>query len=189
MVSNYKNDIEHLESNNIERSTPNPQLLWSEFKKDISAITKNHTRNAHHRLSSRITHLDADCQQLTEHPNFGEDNELRRSEAILVGEIEHLEQVKASQHQKIFKAYLMDHGEKLGRVWSALSKESKPWDLTYRLKIPNLTPPQYECNSSRMAELARNFHNNLQLEDLTHFNDLVEHEQALNKVLDAIPAA
>ena len=60
------------------------------------------------------------------------------------------------------KAHIAHHGEKPGGIWSAINKEKKPRDLIPRLKIPNTDPPQYERSSTRMAELAREYHNNLQ---------------------------
>ena len=112
---------------------------------------------------------------------------MRVHKAFLADELEHLEKVRAHQHRNIFKARLTDHGEKLGGIWTSLSKESKPQDLIYRLKVPNSNPPQYERNSHRMAELSQNFHNDLQSEDLTQFQDPEDHEQKLRRALDAIP--
>ena len=111
---------------------------------------------------------------------------MRVHKAFLANKLEHLEKVKARQHCNLFKAHMTDHGEKLGGVWSSLSKESKLQDQIYCLKVPNSNPPQYECDSHRMAELSRNFHDNLQSEDLTQFQNQEEHEQKLCKVLDTI---
>ena len=118
-----------------------------------------------------------------------EDNNIRMQEALLASELEHLEIVKARQHRDLFKAQLTDHGKKLGGVWSALSKNNKPQDMIYRLKVLNSAPPQYERDSKRMAELSRNFHNDLQSEDLTTFDDPDEHERKLNNIIDNIPNA
>ena len=40
-----------------------------------------------------------------------------------------------------------------------------------------------------MAELSRNFHNNLQSKDLAHFRDQEDHDLKLHDVLDAVPAS
>ena len=65
----------------------------------------------------------------------------------------------------------------------------KSRDLIYCLKIPNLNLPQYKHNSNHMAELARDFHNDLQSEDLAHLDNPEEYEQKLQEVMDAIPAS
>ena len=182
-------DLACLSTHNIERSTSNPQLLWNKCKKDFSMIAKKHMRDSYHKISTRIKHLEKDRKQLTEHPNFEVDNDLRVREAILANELDHLGKAKACQHHDLFKARMTDHGEKLGGIWTNLSKASKPQDLIYCLKVPNSNPPQYERDSHRMAELSRNFHNDLQSEDLTHFRDQEDHDHNLCKVLDAIPAS
>ena len=53
-------DLNHLRSHNTERTTSNPQLLWKDFKKDISMIAKKHTCNSYHKLGSHINHLEKD---------------------------------------------------------------------------------------------------------------------------------
>ena len=58
------------------------------------------------------------------------------------------------------RANIAHHGEKLGGIWSDMNREKKPRDLIRRLKIPGTT--QYKRSSIRMAELARNYHNQLQ---------------------------
>ena len=184
-----QDDIDHLELNTIERSTSNPQLLWHEYKRDIAAIAKSHTRNSYHKIGSRIKRLEMDRKSLTDNPNFQEDSAMILHEAFLTSELEHLERVKARQRRDVFRARLTDHGEKLGGVWSALSKESKPRDLIYRLKVPNSNPPQYERDSTRMAELSQDFHDGLQKEDIMHFDDPEEHERLLLNAIDAIPAS
>jgi len=183
----FEEDLDNLKTQNTERSISNSQTLWNKCKKDFATIAKKHMRNSHHKLSSRIECLEKDRKQLTEHPDFEESNDMRVREAFLANKLEHLEKVKARQHRDLFKARMTDHGEKLGGIWSSLSKESKPRDLIYRLKVPNSNPPQYERDSHRMAELSCNFHNNLQSEDLTQFRNQEDHEQKLRKVLDAIP--
>jgi len=183
----FEEDLDYLKTHNIERSISNPQLLWNECKKDFSIIAKKHVRSSYHKISSRIEHLEKDRKQLTEHPDFDESNDMRTREAFLANELEHLEKVQARQHRDLFKARMTDHGEKLGGIWSSLSKESKPRDLIYRLKIPNSNPPQYERDSHRMAELSRNFHNDLQSEDLTQFRNQEDHEQKIHRILNAIP--
>jgi hypothetical protein len=59
------------------------------------------------------------------------------------------------------RATLTNHREKLEGIWTAINKERKPHDLIHRLKCPALDPSQYERKSPRMAELAKNYHDNL----------------------------
>ena len=83
-------------------------------------------------------------------------------------------------------ATIANHGEKLGSIWSTLSKEKKPRDYIRRLKIPNTEPAQYERNSHCMAKLARDYHENLQHADLG-LVDRGEFEMSANILLEEIP--
>ena len=135
----------------------------------------------------RISLLEKDCQQLINNPNFNIENDLRVQEAFLANEIEHLERVRARQHQDLFRARLSNHGEKLGGIWSASAKVSKPRNLIYHLKVPNTNPPQYERNSNHMAELTHNYHSNMQYDNLSHFHNQKEFDHKLHIIIDAIP--
>jgi hypothetical protein len=90
-----QDDIDRLESNPVERSISNPQLLWHKYKQDIVAIAKIHTRTSLYKLGLRIKHLENDHKSLTENPNFKEDSTMISHEAFLTDELEHLERVKA----------------------------------------------------------------------------------------------
>ena len=88
-------DLAHLSTHNVERSTSNPQLLWNECKKDFSLIAKKHMRESYHKISTCIDLLEKDRKQLTRHPNFDTDNDLRTREAILANELDHLRKIKS----------------------------------------------------------------------------------------------
>ena len=118
-------DLDHLSTHDIKRSTSNPQLLWSECKKDFGLIAKKYMRESYHKISTCIDLLKKDRKQLTMLPDFDADNDLRTREAILANELDHLRKVKAHQRRDLFKAWLTDHGEKLGGVWSRLSAKPR----------------------------------------------------------------
>jgi len=166
----------------------NPQCLWKAFKDDIRKIAKKHIRESYHRITTCINNLEKNRKTLTESPDLDNNNAIRWNEAILANEITHLENLQARQKCDTLKAQLINHGEKLGGIWSAMSKENRPRDLIRCLKTPNSNPPQYERDSCRMAELARDYFDNLQQKDLTSFNDNLEYSWRLNSILDEILA-
>ena len=53
---------------------------------------------------------------------------------------------------------------RVSKYWSNVNKDKKPRDLFYALKKPNENG--YETRSDRMAELTRNYHEQLQFEDI-----------------------
>ena len=181
-------DLELLQMNNTEREQTNPQRLWRDFKEYIKVVTKATMKTTHHKINSKITSLEKDHKETINHPDFLRNGELRRHEAYLANELGHLEQKRARDRKETLNATLAKHGEKLGGIWSALSKEKKPRDLIRRLKIPNSFPPKYERDSRRMANLARDFHENLQNDGL---HNLPQEDLDLQTsiILDEIPEA
>jgi ribonuclease HI len=85
------------------------------------------------------------------------------------------------------RAQIAHHGEKLGGIWSAINKEKKPRDLIRRLRTPNSDPPQYERSTTRMAKLARTYHQTLQYDSDPPPTDK-ERKQQIQTPLEAIPA-
>ena len=182
-------NLDDLITNNTDRQISNPQRLWGNFKSDIKCIAKRHSCKSFYKVSMRIDLLEKDRVNITERPDFSKDNDLRFQEALLAREIEHLDRVKARQSRDIFNARIVDHDENLGGIRTALSKTPKLHDLIYCLKVPNAFPLQYERDSNRMAELACNYHDDLQYKDITIFDDQDEHSRKLNEISKAIPVS
>ena len=160
-----QSDLSGLQLSNTARETSNPQRLWSEFKKDIQSIAKKKMKDVHHKIATRIRLLEEDRAALANDPNADTCNNIRTSEAMIANQIDHLTMKTARAKKSKLAAELVNHGEKLGGVWSALNKDKKPRDLIRRLRIPDSNPPQFERSSKRMAELAKTYHDRLQQAD------------------------
>lgn len=158
--------LEDLESGATNRNEANPQTLWKNFKETIQKTAKENANKARLKAASRLKRLEKDRKELTNNPNFDWDNDLRSRESHLAYEIKHLQNSEAQHSRQNLRAAIAHHGEKIGGIWSAINKEKKPRDLIRRLKIPGTN--QYERSSVRMAELAREYHNNLQNDDPPH---------------------
>jgi hypothetical protein len=79
---------------------------------------------------------------------------LRSHKAFLTSQLRQLQKKKMKNSTDLMRAKMVIQGEKMGGIWSAQGKEKKPRNPIHKLKIPNVNPPQYECHSKRMAELA-----------------------------------
>jgi ribonuclease HI/exonuclease III len=180
-------DLDRHRIERTDRQVENPQTLWKKFKDDIVVIAKKITAASYHKIHSRSKAIEKDLQTTRSDPDFDTNDELRTHEAFLASELAHLERVKAKNQRKLTRARLSNHGEKLGGCWSALSKDSKPRDIIYRLKIPQTNPTQYERCSKRMAEMARNYHENLQENDSTPPINQEERALTMEQVLNEIP--
>jgi hypothetical protein len=65
-----------------------------------------------------------------------------------------------------------------------MNKEKKPRDLIRRLKAPGANSTRYERDSQRMANLARDYHEQLQTEDHPDIDNM---EERINRLKERIP--
>ena len=182
-----QHDLETTNEVHINRRTTNLQLIWKNYKNSIKATAQRHNKETYHKINSRVMALKKDIHNITQHPNFTTEMTLGTTEAILAQELEHLEKIQTKDKKDKLKTEIALHGEKLGGIWSALSKDIKPRDTIYRLKIPNSTPPQYERCSKKMAQLARDYHEKLQQCEQTLHPTTEEIETQLDHLLNEIP--
>jgi hypothetical protein len=56
--------------------------------------------------------------------------------------------------------------EIISKYWSEVNKSKVPRDTIYALEKPNTNPVEYKTKSKNMAELARDYHNDLLLAGL-----------------------
>ena len=185
-------DLASVSSENMDRRIENPQTLWSAFKEDIAKIAKDTARKSYYKLNSRIEAIEKDLHALRNSPDYDANKEARTDAAFLTYELEHLAKVKVKNQRNRLCANLANHGERLGGIWSSISREKKPCDLILRLKVPGSSPAsplQYERCTKRMAKLVHDFHENLQNVNTPLPLNEEERENALEEVLQAIPEA
>lgn len=156
-------------------------------KRLIETKQTHNAKKTRYKATSMIKNLEKDIKIISANPNFDIDDHLRTEEAYLESKLAHLLKVVAKNQKADMKATLATHGERLGGIWTAINKEKKPRDLIRRLKIPESTPPQYERKSPRMAELARNYHDNLQRKEI-RTQSPADRAADIERALDAIPA-
>ena len=180
-------EMDEIKNNLATRSTErNHQTLWKNFKLTATKWTKDTMKNTHYRRATKLKNLQKDRKKLLADPNFETNQNLQWSEALLAKEIEYLERKTSKENCEITKAKMILHGEKLGGMWTAMSKSKKPRDHLQRLKIPRTIPQKYESRSKGMARLAKQYHEELQEKDLDPTEN-ERREQAMTNALDTIP--
>ena len=182
-----QNDINEYKANNVDRNITNPQILWETFKTETKKIAQSQSKKTYHKITTKIRNLEIDRAALSTHPDFDIRDDLRTSEAMIASELTHLEKAQANDNSDTFKARLHAQGERPGRLWSKLGKSQRPRDLIHRLKILNMTPPQYERHSKKMSRVARDYHENLQNEGLDQNQNPEEHKNKTKTFLNHIP--
>lgn len=179
-------NLDDIRTRQVDRNLSNPQRLWQDFKRDISALTKARIKVTHYKINTHTRLLKSDIKALTNDPDADNSNKIRLEEVYLTSKLEQLERKSAQIRRENLSTELATHGERPGGVWTAMSKEKKPRDLIRHLKVPDMEPPQYEHDSRRMANLTKDYHEKLQQNEL----DTQEHtdfEAKLNLVLNKIP--
>jgi ribonuclease HI/exonuclease III len=172
-----------------DRQTTNPQTQWETFKEAIQKTVRKEAKEIHHKITSRIQTLEKDIKNINKNPESNIRDDLRAEEAFLNNQLKQLKKKRINARSDLMSAKLTNHGEKLGGMWSALGKEKRPRNPIHRLKIPHSNPTQYERHSKRMAELARDYHNNLQNADANSETTEEELEREINLILENIPAS
>ena len=108
------------------RETTNPQLLWAAFKSDIRAMAKQTEKAITHKKHAWRKRIERDLQETASNPNLDHDESVRYQEAFLMNTLTHREKQEARKTTAFYRALAVNHGEKLGGIWSARSKEVKP---------------------------------------------------------------
>jgi hypothetical protein len=178
-------ELDSLEREPANQDARHPQSLWDNFKVDIKEIARTEADKSKYKAAQKIKNLEKDRKEITADPTFDQNENARAQEIYLASEIKHLKRKDAQGKREDTKANIIHHGEKLGGIWSAISKDRKPRDLINRLKIPDSTPPQYERSTTRMATLARNYHDNLQKDPIR--TPAEEHTEHIESALVAVP--
>ncbi len=186
---NLQSELEKWKPENTDHKLSNPQTMWESFKADIKRTAKEHKKMSTHKINTKAKSLEQRQKAMLASEDLVANDAHQTEEALLVNEIVHLEQMKAKTQKEILRAHRSNHSEKLGSLWSAMSKTRNLRDPIYHLKILNSNPPQYERNTKRMAKLAWNYHEALQKEEVNRTENRETRNQKTNQILQEIPDA
>lgn len=88
-------DLDDIRTRQVDRNLSNPQHLWQDFKRDISALTKARTKVTHYKINTHTRLLKSDIKALTNNPDADNSNKIRLEEAYLTSKLEQLERKSA----------------------------------------------------------------------------------------------
>ncbi|KAF8160470.1 hypothetical protein K438DRAFT_1985728 [Mycena galopus ATCC 62051] len=169
----------------VEKRThnDNPQLILKSMKEDFTAIFRQREKVAIPKMDRDIAKMRGDMRETLNSPFKGEDERLTEAASI---------QEKIDAAEKIRFQNIRDNTAARNRLdgestatsyWTASNKARKPRDPTFGLQVPGSNPSTYVTRSDEMAELARDFHENLQSEGIT---DPEEKEEATKEALKGV---
>jgi hypothetical protein len=141
----------------------------------------------HHRRATKIRKLDKARKEILDCPEFNENEDLCWEEVLIASQIVQLENLNSKNQQAKTKVRIACHSERMGGIWSNLSKSNKLRDIITRLEIPSTEPRRYKVKSHKIAKIVKQHHQNLQNKDLAHFENEEDREDAITEVLNVIP--
>ena len=168
---------------NHDRTT-NAQTIWQDFKDNIKQEATKSAKKQIPKINRRLNALQKDLKETYQRESLDSSLHTRTDAEQLEKEIEHLEKKRYRRDFTRSQALWHLKGEKVNKYWTRINNPRKPRDLIYRLINPLTQQPV--TRSDKMAELAKEYHDNLQTEELLPPTSALRAE-ALENALKAIP--
>ncbi|KAF5325465.1 hypothetical protein D9619_009740 [Psilocybe cf. subviscida] len=144
----------------------NAQTIFSALKSTITNKAKERERSLAPQAVMQLRKLEDELSEVLHDNSLNAEDCVRESNRITM-EMEKVERERHLKERVHAKAHNFLEGETVSQYWSAVNREIKPRDVFYALKKTTLPgvdseQPDYEKDSSKMAELAREYHKSLQ---------------------------
>ncbi|KAJ7601953.1 Endonuclease/exonuclease/phosphatase, partial [Mycena polygramma] len=172
--------------NGMRTHDVNPQTIWANFKSEITEVAKAREKAIVPKIIQQQRKLEAALKRVTNSTSTEEKDKI--PEAVEITAKIHALEIK--RHSKVRSNTAINskiHNETLSREWTQTNKERKPRDMIYALRKPGALANDdqiYEKDSRKMAELARNYHNDLQVDEIEPDPEL--RAKAITEVLENI---
>ena len=121
---------------------------------------RHHQRTQRPRLENTIKSLRKELEDKANSPNLTMD-EVQEHSVILARRIEALEEKRRNEARLLSSARNRLEGETLSKHWVRSAREDTPRDTIRALRNPLGDPARREVRSDRMAEVAREYHEQL----------------------------
>ncbi|KAJ3817517.1 Endonuclease/exonuclease/phosphatase, partial [Lentinula raphanica] len=170
----------------------NAQLIWQSFKTKISNKAKDRAKQIVPGLTRKINEQQLELERVLNDMEISEERKMTKAKDIKM-DLNKLERTRIQKLQQDSKVRHHIERELPSRYMSHITKEKKPRDMIYAFRKPGfdynnegtLPGDAYEKNSSKMAELAREYHEKLQLQG-DEKNNSIERSEAIEETLSKI---
>ncbi|KAG9220267.1 hypothetical protein CCMSSC00406_0006332 [Pleurotus cornucopiae] len=179
--SAWREIVEGKNSPRTEQS--NPQKTYTKLKHDILENARRRDKTLTPKIIRDIATLRRDLHAV----DGSQDPSQRITARLIADKIADLEKKKHNKVRSLGKVKNRLEGETNSRYWMQINKELKPRDMIYSLKDPNTPGNAAETVSKKMAELARKYHDELQLSGRDDRDDL-ERETVTREALEKVKA-
>ena len=172
--------------NGTRTEEQNPQKIFATFKRRVMETARQRDRAVVPKILQELRKCEDELERINN------DNEKPESEKVLESskvtlKITELERKRHLKRREEVAVRNRIEGETISRYWTHINKEIKPRDVFYALRKPHVNGAEdpYEKSSSKMAALARDYHENLQKEGALNMEPL-DREESFKEPLEAI---
>ena len=180
LVKELEDSIEKIQARTHNK---NPQLLFKTFKDKIKEVAIAQAKTVIPKIVKSIILLKQEHQQIINDQTLTDLERMTKAGPVQ-DKITQLEQKRFQKAKNTTKMHFALEGETISKYWLNLNKEKKQRDPIFSLRKPNYDPPKFEMNSTRMAEIACKYHEDLLTEGL--HPDEAEREAAIEEVLSEV---
>jgi exonuclease III len=159
-------NLDKLEKENTRRNSNNPQTLWAAFKESIISKARKRAKVVIPKLSEEIKKTECDLIVVGESLSISQDEKLIQM-ALLTEKLVRLEVKRHKSNRMNIKARDALLGETISKFWTNINKVRSPRTIIPRLQTLDSSEdaPRYVKHSKGMADLAKDYYENLQLDN------------------------
>ncbi len=179
-----------LETGAARSDIANPQLILHRFKKEVMKLARAREKDVVPKLLAEIRDRERQLRQTKANSNMTEQAKVAEATA-LTKQVRQLKERRYKQQQQNARATHRLYGDRPTKYWSKLHRESAPRDIINAFEKEGQLGVSgekiYETDSSRMAEMARAHHMNIQRDD-SDVKPAPQREQDIMAALQSIDA-
>ena len=143
-----------------DHETNGPQLALKSFKTKVVELYKSYQKTHQPRIENAIRSLQKELENKANETDLTEDD-IQEQSGLITERIEALEKKRRDGAKLLSSARNRLEGETMSKHWVRSAKESTPRDTIGALRNPLKNPMNRETRSDKMAELARDYHEQL----------------------------
>lgn len=165
-----------------ERSeADNPQTVLKMFKEQVREAARAQLKRRVPMLRREIARMEILRDEVQNAPGFADDRHAQAEASAIQQRLLELESRRHGNTRLATATHYELNAERTSKYWSAVNKARKPRDLFFALGRPGAT--EYETRSDRMANLARDYHDEIQHDGMSNSTGTPAREV---EILDAL---
>ncbi len=161
-------DLDTIASTGRRTEANNPQTVLHQFKGALMRLARERERQVVPKLLAEIRNCESALKRLKANKSVSDQAVLEES-AALTKQIRRLKLTRYKQQMQNSRATHRLYGDRPTKYWSKLHRECAPRDIILAFEVEGQVGPAggkvYVADSSRMADMARSHHMNIQLDD------------------------